>query len=210
MKLRVLFAYCIFFCILWTLSYFAYYAYHWHIILHIILHIKLHIMHIVHSSYYAYWTYLFACCMRTPLAMPQGNTYYAYLWHIMHTIYCHILHIGSMISCAFSAYLWTYCFNTFRIMHIMHIVFILVIFYIYCIFYVQDSFQCHSLFISNIVWPPIQGPSCSLITAYIHHHCSGFCHKKLQESPLILFAVIPFSPNRDCFRCGKRKRFTQR
>ncbi len=91
-----------------------------------------------------------------------------------------------MTYCAYSAYLLTYCFHNFHFMHIMrfdtgHI-------YIFCIFCVQDSFQCLSLFIPIIAWPPIQGPSCSLTTTYIHRHYSGFCHKKLQESPLILFA----------------------
>ncbi len=40
----------------------------------------------------------------------QGNTYHAYFWHIMHIflhIYGHISHIGSMIYCAYSAYLLT-------------------------------------------------------------------------------------------------------
>jgi hypothetical protein len=70
----------------------------------------------------------------------------------------------------------------------MHIVLFLVIFYIFCIFWVQVSFQCLSLFILIIAWSPIQGPSCSRTTTYIHRHCSDFCHKKLQESLMILFA----------------------
>ena len=88
-----------------------------------------------------------------------------------------------MIYCAYAAYLLTYCLYNLHFMNIMHIVFILSV----CIFCVQGSFQCLSLFIPIIASPPIQGPSCSLTITYIHHHCSGFCHKKLQESPLILF-----------------------
>ncbi len=107
-----------------------------------------------------------------------------------------------MTYCAYSAYFLTHCFNNLHIMHIlhilhimhiMHIVFKLVVFYIFCIFCVQDSFQCLSLFMPIIAWPPIQGPSCSLITTYIHHLCSSFCHKKLQESQLVLLACIRVS-----------------
>ncbi len=146
----------------------------------------LYILHIVHIEH----IYLHTACVR-PWLCPRAIHIMHILWHIMHVIlqiYWHILHIGSMIYCAYSAYLLTYCFNNLHIMHIMHIVFILVIFYIFCIFCVQDSFQCLWLFIPIIAWPPIQEPSCSLTTTYIHHHCSGFCHKKLQESPLNLFA----------------------
>ncbi len=153
----------ILFCILfYILNYILYILYNKHIV-----HVELIYLHIA-------WVRPWLC----PRAI-----------HIMH-IYWHILHIGSMVYCAYSAYLLTYCFNNLHIMHIMHIVFILVIFYIFSLFCVQDSFQ---LFIPIIAWPPIQGPSCSLTTTYIHHHCSGFCHKKLQESLLILFECIRVS-----------------
>ncbi len=116
---------------MWILSYFAYYAYHWQIILHIILHIQLHIMHIVHSAYCVH-IYLHIACVR-PWLCPRAIHIMRIFWHIMHIIlhiYWHILPIGSMIYCAYSVYLLTYCFNIFHIMHIMHIIFILVIFYI--------------------------------------------------------------------------------
>jgi len=78
--------------------------------------------------------------------------------NVLH-IYWHILHIGMITYCAYSAYLLTYCFNNRHIMHIVHIVFILVIFYIFCIFCVQDSFQCLSLFIPLLLGPPSKGPA---------------------------------------------------
>ncbi len=124
--------------------------------------------------------------MRTPLAMPQGNTYhaffltyYAYYFTNLLTYYAYWIDDILMTYCAYSAYLLTYCYNFFHFMYSMHIGFILVIFYIFYMFCVQDSFQCLSLLILIIAWSPIQGPSCLLTTTYIHRHCSGFCHKKL-------------------------------
>ena len=109
--------------------------------------------------------------------------------HIILHIYWHILHIGSMIYCAYSAYLLTYFeysaysayhFYTNHILHILHIL---------CTWLISVSLVVYS----HYCMAPIQGPSCSLTTTYIHHHCSGFCHKKLQESPLILFACTRVS-----------------
>jgi len=111
-------------------------------------------------------------------------------WHIMHNvlhIYWHILHIGMITYCAYSAYLLTYslvicilcilCIQ-FYFGHILHILHIL------STSLIAVSFVVYSV----IAWSPIQGPSCSRTTTYIHCHCSDFCHKKLQESLMILFA----------------------
>jgi hypothetical protein len=175
-------------------------------------------MHIVHFAYCAYSTYLFAYCMLMPPGYAQGyvrgyapgNTYHAYFltynayyftylltylasWiNDILCIFCIFINIFFLIICMLCLVL-----HTMHSMHSMHTMrsfaycgyrFILVIFYIFCIFCVQVSFQCLSLFIPIVAWSPIQGPSCSRTTTYIHRNCSGFCHKKLQESPLILFA----------------------
>jgi hypothetical protein len=99
--------------------------------------------------------------MCTLLAMPQCNTYHAYFL----TYYAY--YVTYLLT--YFAYLLTYCLNNLHIrynlhiMHIMHIVFILVIFYIFCIFCVQDSFQCLSLFIPIIAWPPYKGPAVHIL-----------------------------------------------
>jgi hypothetical protein len=102
---------------------------------------------------------------RTPLAMPQCNTYHAYMHIILH-IFLHVLHIGSMIYCAYSAYLLIFCLNTLHIMHIMHVGFILVIFYIFriLVFCVQTHLSVFRCLFPLLLAPPIQGPSCSLTT----------------------------------------------
>ncbi len=160
-------------------------------------------MHIVHYAYCAYWTYLFAYRMRTPLAMPQCNTYHAYFWHFMHIIlhiYWYILHIGSMTYCAYPAYLLTYfvkfayfAYNAYRFYagHILHN-------NAYCIFYVRCLFP--------LLLDP---PSKVQLFTYLHLHPSPLFWLLSQEAPgksadslWMSKGIVPFSPNKDCFRWG--------
>ncbi len=115
-----------------------------------------------------------------------------------------------MIYCAHSAYMLTNCFNYLHIMQYMRIVFILVIFYIFCMFCVS-VFRC----LFPLLFGPPTHPRAQLFT-YYHLHPSSLFWLLSQEGPgksadsLCMYkGIVPFSPNRDCFRCGKRKCFTQ-
>ena len=127
----------------------------------------------------------------TPLAMPQANTYHAWFLTYYYAYYftyllTYFAYWNDNILCIFCIFIDIF-FSNLHIMHIMHTVYfghILHALHILSTSLIAVSFVVYSV----IAWSPIQGPSCSRTTTYIHCHCSDFCHKKLQESLMILFA----------------------
>jgi hypothetical protein len=100
------------------------------------------------------------------------------------------------IQCMFCILLTQYF--TYIFLHIVNIVILCILwmsflywlYFTYLAYFVYESHLSHSVFLvvySHYCLVPHPRAQLSR-TPYIHCHCSCFCHKKLQESPLILFA----------------------
>ncbi len=158
----------------------------------------LYIMHIVHIEH----IYSHIVCVR-PWLCPSAIHIMHIFWHIMHIIlhiYWYILHIGSMTYCAYPTFLLTYflkfayfAYNAYRFYagHILHN-------NAYCIFYVRCLFP--------LLLDP---PSKVQLFTYLHLHPSPLFWLLSQEAPgksadslCMSKGIVPFSPNKDCFRWG--------
>ncbi len=155
-----------------------------------------HIMHTVHKTityYFAYFVAYFAYYHSVHIWHIAGWHILNIVLHIILHINVHIMHIVYTTYCTYLTYLSTYCqrmlvHTAWSCTYLAYFAYLIM--KIIC-------FLCLSPFISTLNWSPIQGPSCSNTTTYIHCHCSCSLQKsqgKSADSPLMSKGIFPVSP----------------